>query len=623
MISVIIPAFNCENKIEKCINLLKKNNTKFEIIVIEDCSNDNTLNILEKISGITIIKNSVNIGAGASRNKGIEHANGDFICFVDADDEVSERYLDNLYTVIGDNDIAICDLVTKGKEVKKYSFSFSNKIDLIKNPMIASPCAKLFKKKLFEKNSFPEGIINEDLALIVPLVINTDKIVYCSDATYFYINNYNSVQNQKFSIKKFDVFKAYDICISNINSDIYEDYLITTQIIFMLIYMLINEESFIDRLKYLRLFRKNVSRRGIKLERNKYFFEYIMDKGKLYRYYYLVMFYLLKYNFVLLANLEIELFHYLKQRKNGSSVIKKDISMEDIINGAKYQKDLKESNIKVSVIIPNYNYSQFIYERIYSVLFQKVKIHEIIILDDCSIDDSQEIINKIHQNINEYVTIKVINNEINSGCAFHQWKKGVEWATGDYVWIAEADDYCSNEFLENMVMIIEKNKDIKIAYCNTAYINASGNIIFNKVAALVDTLKTNHWKKDYINDCQDEYNNYVYLNCTIANVSSVIFKKDDYRIILNKSLNYNQVGDWIFYIGLLHCGGNIGYCHNVHNYYRVHGENQTSRTRVEEHFSQIKQLYQWQIDNYCLSDNQKYKISQRLNDLKNEWGLKR
>ena len=86
-----------------------------------------------------------------------------------------------------------------------------------------------------------------------------------------------------------------------------------------------------------------------------------------------------------------------------------------------------ENPKKVSVIIPNYNYANYIIERIDSILMQTYPIYELIILDDCSTDNSVQVINdKIEKIKNEYPEIKVqfIVNEKNSGgCVFKQWKK--------------------------------------------------------------------------------------------------------------------------------------------------------------------------------------------------------
>ena len=107
-------------------------------------------------------------------------------------------------------------------------------------------------------------------------------------------------------------------------------------------------------------------------------------------------------------------------------------------------------NKKISVVVPNYNYAKYINKRIDSIVRQTYPIYELIILDDCSTDDSVEVIEKKIEKIKvKYPELKVrfIKNEKNSGKAMRQWRKGFELAKGDYIWIAEVDDLSSREFL--------------------------------------------------------------------------------------------------------------------------------------------------------------------------------
>ena len=99
----------------------------------------------------------------------------------------------------------------------------------------------------------------------------------------------------------------------------------------------------------------------------------------------------------------------------------------------------------VSVIIPNYNHAQYLPERIESVFGQTYPNYEVIILDDCSTDNSREVIEQYRTN--PHVS-QIIYNEENSGGVFKQWKKGLSLAKGDLLWIAESDDKCENTFLE-------------------------------------------------------------------------------------------------------------------------------------------------------------------------------
>ena len=92
----------------------------------------------------------------------------------------------------------------------------------------------------------------------------------------------------------------------------------------------------------------------------------------------------------------------------------------------------------VTVIIPNYNHAKYLRQRIDTVLNQTYTSFEVIILDDCSTDNSKDII--LSYKDNPHISNIVLNSE-NSGSTFKQWNKGFELAKGDYIWIAESDDY--------------------------------------------------------------------------------------------------------------------------------------------------------------------------------------
>lgn len=117
LISIVIAVYNAENTLNKCINsLLEQTYKNFEIILVDDCSTDNSLKICTdfatKNKNITIIRNEKNSGVSATRNKGIDASNGDYICFIDSDDYVEPNYLETLhkYAVKYDT-VPICGFV--------------------------------------------------------------------------------------------------------------------------------------------------------------------------------------------------------------------------------------------------------------------------------------------------------------------------------------------------------------------------------------------------------------------------------------------------------------------------------------------------------------------------------
>jgi glycosyltransferase involved in cell wall biosynthesis len=102
----------------------------------------------------------------------------------------------------------------------------------------------------------------------------------------------------------------------------------------------------------------------------------------------------------------------------------------------------------LAVIIPNYNHAPYLEQRIESVLKQTFQDMEVIILDDCSTDNSKNIIERYR---NHPKVSTVLYNKVNSGNTFKQWKKGIEQARGTWIWIAESDDWCEPTFLEEVL----------------------------------------------------------------------------------------------------------------------------------------------------------------------------
>jgi glycosyltransferase involved in cell wall biosynthesis len=117
---------------------------------------------------------------------------------------------------------------------------------------------------------------------------------------------------------------------------------------------------------------------------------------------------------------------------------------------------------KVSVVVPNYNYADYIEQRLDSIFKQSYPIYEVIILDDNSTDNSVDVIkNYLH---NQEFPAKLIVNKSNSGSVFKQWKKGAELATGDLIWMAEADDLAAPDFLNKLTDLFIKDKELVLAY---------------------------------------------------------------------------------------------------------------------------------------------------------------
>lgn len=633
-ISIIVAVYNTEKYLERCIeSLLKQTYKNIEIIIVEDCSTDSSKKILKKYKNQKNIKtfyNKENRGLSYSRNYGLKKATGDFIGYIDSDDYVESDYYEKLMSSIQENksDIAICDIKLVDEQTntiqrcKCYTNDF-NVYNVVNNGFAASTCNKLFKKKIIEKYPFAEGKVNEDIAVVIPAVIQAKKISY-ADTCYFYVQRGNSIQNSRFSYKRFDIFDGVKTTLERIKDEKnYNDYksaIVYNQLILLLMFAIPKERNFIKRYKFLKKF-SDLSK-GYNITQNSNYLEYLDNSKKINQIYYKKLVGFNEKKMIFLDNIWISFYkilRFLKHKKNKKLI--PNIDLEKIEGAAKKQKCLKNSNIKISVVVPNYNYSNYLYQRIYSILNQNYKIHELIILDDASKDDSLFLIDQIQKRIKQYVDVKVVINEVNSGNAFSQWQKGMNLATGDYVWIAEADDYAKADFLRKVVYPLEKFGNIAISYADTGFIDAKGCITKKSLIDQIDLLKSKHWNKSYVNKGIDEINNYSYLNCTIPNVSGTIIKNGNYDEIFESAKKFHQSGDWYTYLNILNLG-EISFVNKPLNYYRVHGNNISQTVDKKAHILEIQRIYKFVKEKYGINDEQQIQMNNRIKFLCKVWSVK-
>ena len=196
----------------------------------------------------------------------------------------------------------------------------------------------------------------------------------------------------------------------------------------------------------------------------------------------------------------------------------------------------------ISVIIPNYNHSPFLKERIESVLHQTFDDFEVIILDDCSTDNSRDIINQYrnHPKVNH-----IVFNKENSGSTFKQWKKGFELARGEYVWIAESDDVAHPDFLKKIMLEFEKYPRAVLAFSSMIRINEKSE---NQGIINLTTRGTNP-----IDGIKFIRNNMLF-GCHILNASSAVFKRESLDKISNTYQYFKASGDYLFWTEIAKTG---------------------------------------------------------------------
>ena len=270
-------------------------------------------------------------------------------------------------------------------------------------------------------------------------------------------------------------------------------------------------------------------------------------------------------------------------------------------------------NKKVSVIVPNYNYGKYLRKRLLSILKQTYPIHELIVLDDASTDGSAEMARSMVLDLNAQnpnLNVRFVGNKKNSGKAMLAWKQGLELVTGDYVWIAEADDLCSRRFLEEVMKGFE-DPEVVLSYSESMIINGMGVMMAPNFRWSRDKEKSGHYKKSYIKDGRTEIEEIMAIRCTIPNVSAVVFRKDAIRAKdLEKALEFSQVGDWYLYVKVLE-NGKISYNRKALNKFRIHGGSKTAESKKDsKHYEEVVWMHEYLEKNYDLSKTVKQAMEQ-------------
>ena len=264
-ISIIVPVYNSEKYLNKCINnLIKQTLTDIEIIIINDGSIDNSDKIIRSYKDKRIkYLNKKNEGIAVTRNKGIKKSTGKYITFVDSDDYIDITFCEKMFNKAEKEkcDIVICDyynINNHSKNIRKLN-SFKNS-NLKNNPEMINlinlgPCNKIYSSRLLKENKiiFPENIKYEDVPFVCECLIKAKNIGKV-DESLSYFNIHEGSQTTIRDEKIFDIFKVADLIKNILNDKIFESinhYLLISILINYLVqsrYIKINKtrKEFID-----------------------------------------------------------------------------------------------------------------------------------------------------------------------------------------------------------------------------------------------------------------------------------------------------------------------------------------------------------------------------------------
>lgn len=240
LISVIMPVYNAEKYLSRAIeSVLYQSYKAIELLLINDCSTDNSLSICQKFSStdkrVKIFNNKINSGSGFGKNYGIEHANGQFIMFIDDDDYIDRNIIENCINLQKTTNADIItfgysdDDLHKGKdhyllnEPKIISGKESVHCIFRKENVDSNPWGKIYRKKLLSNIRFPLNTFFDDINVVYKIFMNAEKVCISGICGYAHMDNGESISGSPFRNKDWEFISQTQILIENIRKN-YPEY---------------------------------------------------------------------------------------------------------------------------------------------------------------------------------------------------------------------------------------------------------------------------------------------------------------------------------------------------------------------------------------------------------------
>lgn len=222
LVSIIIPLYNVEQYVEVSLNsAFNQSFANIEYILVDDCSTDQTMEVVTRLiagcsrrNSVKIVQHEKNRGLSAARNTGMKYANGNFIFFMDSDDEIVPDCIEKHYAALKgtDSDFTIANICLKGaktihiKPIPDEVKSIPLKTSYLKRMWSISAWNKLYKRHFLEENelTFQEGLLHEDILWSYKVVSKATKAALVTEATYIYKIHQGSITTSRNSKRKID-----------------------------------------------------------------------------------------------------------------------------------------------------------------------------------------------------------------------------------------------------------------------------------------------------------------------------------------------------------------------------------------------------------------------------------
>jgi hypothetical protein len=197
--------------------------------------------------------------------------------------------------------------------------------------------------------------------------------------------------------------------------------------------------------------------------------------------------------------------------------------------------------------------------------------------------------------------VRVLLNDTNSGSGYKQWVKGVQEARGEYVWIAESDDYADVRLLERLMAQLTVQPNVGLAYCQSIRVGADGSDLGSNLDWTKELVGAERWHHDFITNGKQECATYLCLKNTIPNASAVVFRRDLFLQVGGPGKGMRLVGDWILWIEMLQ-HSDLAYIAEPLNYFRMEPTSVTHTSKKNGVIAlESYQVAQWVKERLALS----------------------
>lgn len=457
-LSIIVPIYNVEKYLRQCVDsILAQSLSDIEVILVDDGSSDSCPQIVDEYAAkdLRVIPiHKKNGGLSSARNAGLEKAQGEYVGFVDSDDWLDPRMYEKLYTVAQNNDTDIaacgiqCEFLATGPDVDQeyYNMKFSGKLPLdasLLEKIDVSSCNKIFRRSVISqapKLRFPDGLNFEDCEFFWRFLLRARSIFCIQENLYHYVRHGGGIMKETLNGYNPHALDAVKVCHNILQELVRRNELSRYACPFFLLLAghygmsarsnekdAARETSKVLKASNWKRYRNSVP------ERENWAWE-ILDQ--------------------IANNSKVSLSNKIWHTKNckgisrsffcGIRVIKRKIPESDIVFNC---PELPENKgiPKVSVVVPIYNTEAYLRQSLDALCGQTLKEIEIICVDDGSKDSSPDI---LREYANRDARIKVIS-KANSGYG-HSVNVGIDAASGEYLAIAEPDDYVTSEMYETL-----------------------------------------------------------------------------------------------------------------------------------------------------------------------------